>query len=442
MLKRVNGREDTQGAQVKLRDASFPSPFASGLEYSSPARGSWNIVHTAMLLPGGHQIYVCAAGCLRGVILTAAEMNATDRFSTIAIREHNLIDGDMEDLIVDGVADVLARLPKKPPAVMIYTSCIHHFMGCDLPLAYKKLRERFPDTGFSECFMNPIMRKSGLTPDQLTRRQLYSFLEPRPIDPRAINIIGNDLATEEDSELVRMIRQAGYTLRDITWCKTYEEYQQMAAAALNITYNPAAIAACDVLKRRLGQEHMHLPISYNYDEITANLNRLADYLGIDHSDYAEEISRCREALAAAKAVIGDAPIAIDYTATFRPFSLARLLVDSGFNVTRIYVDSISGEDKGDFEYLQQHRPDMDVFATVHAKMRFVGRTTEGKTLAIGQKAAYFTGTDYFVNFVESGGYYGFHGICSIAALMEEAFLHEKDAERLIQMKGWGCESCL
>ena len=71
------------GAMVRLGDVQSPSPFVSGLEYGAPARGVWNIVHIGMLIPGAHQIYVCAGNCLRGVVLTAAEMHAQSRFSTI-----------------------------------------------------------------------------------------------------------------------------------------------------------------------------------------------------------------------------------------------------------------------------------------------------------------------------------------------------------------------
>jgi hypothetical protein len=40
--------------------------------------------------------------------------------------------------------------------------------------------------------------------------------------------------------------------------------------------------------------------------------------------------------------------------------------------------------------------------------------------------------------VECGGYYGFTGIRQMLSLMEDAFLHEKDTRKLIQIKGWGC----
>jgi thiamine biosynthesis lipoprotein ApbE len=105
MLKRLG--EETVNPSVNISEANFPAPFVSGLEYGAPARGTWNIVHVGMLIPGAHQIFVCAQGCLRGVVLTAAEMGASDRFSTISIQEHNVLDGDMEDLIIDEEASTV-----------------------------------------------------------------------------------------------------------------------------------------------------------------------------------------------------------------------------------------------------------------------------------------------------------------------------------------------
>ena len=67
---------------------------STGLEFNSPAHGNWNIVHTGMLLPESIQIYVCADNCMRGVVLTAAEMNAADRFSFVIVEEEDLLNPD------------------------------------------------------------------------------------------------------------------------------------------------------------------------------------------------------------------------------------------------------------------------------------------------------------------------------------------------------------
>ena len=75
----------TKESGINITKAVFPAPFESGLEYNPPTRGVWNIVHTGMLIPESRQIFVCAQGCLRGVILTAAEMNAMDRMSWVTV---------------------------------------------------------------------------------------------------------------------------------------------------------------------------------------------------------------------------------------------------------------------------------------------------------------------------------------------------------------------
>ena len=95
------GKTTQQELGISIGSASYPSPFPSGLEYSAPARGTWNIVHTGMLIPEAHQVFICAQGCLRGVVLTAAEMGAQERFSTVAVRPENVLNGDMEKLIMD-----------------------------------------------------------------------------------------------------------------------------------------------------------------------------------------------------------------------------------------------------------------------------------------------------------------------------------------------------
>lgn len=444
MLKRLNGEDDMTGAEVAIRDADFPVPFASGLEYNAPARGPWNIVHTGMLMPESHQVFACAQGCLRGVILTAAEMEAMDRMSWISVDRNDLFDGSLERNIVDGTADILRKLPRKPRAVLLFLSCVHLFAGCDFEAILAELRAMFPDVVFVDCYMNPTMRKSGLTPDQLMRRQLYAPLAPCPSEPKTANLIGNDRPTDESSELARLVREAGWKLRDITSCRTFDEYLAMAKSALEITYLPTAAAAGDALERRLGRKHLYLPLSYDFDEIERNLAKLADALGIDAPDWTGAKRNALRALEHAREVAGDFSVEIDYTATPRPVGLALLLAEHGFRVTRVYTDAMIEEERPAFERLRALAPDLLLTATVHAKMRFAGKGVHehGPVLAIGQKAAYFSGTRHFVNIVSGGGMYGFDGVAKLAALIEDAAIHEKDTEIVIQHKGLGCRSCL
>ncbi len=63
-------------------------------------------------------------------------------------------------------------------------------------------------------------------------------------------------------------------------------------------------------------------------------------------------------------------------------------------------------------------------------------------LAIGQKAAYFCCTDYFVDMVGAKDMYGFDGIKKLAEQIITAAKAPKDRRTVIQHKGMGCQSCL
>ena len=422
---------------VEMKNADIKNLFASGLEYSAPARGAWNIVHTGMLIPESHQIFVCAEGCLRGVVLTAAEMGATDRFSTIAVRDNNILDGDMENLIIDGVTDILNKLNYKPKAVLVYTSCIHHFIACDLKLVYETLKNKFNDIDFIDCYMNPIMRKSGINPDQLMRRQLYKPLTEVEKNKNSVGIIGNDLATDKESELYKIFTDNNIKVYEIIDCKNYNEYLDIAKSNVFISYYNAALTSAKFLGNRLNTETIYTPISFNYDEITNYLNIINKKFNIEEKKYDDYKKLCDNKLDEVKNLIKDIEIAIDYIAFCRPFSLARLLLDKGFNVKYIYTDSVIKEDEEDFAYIKEKYGNVLLYPTVHSSMRFFKKEKNNKTLAIGQKAAYFENTKKFVNIIEGGGLYGFTGILKLCDLMIDAYKNEKEPSEHIQEKGMG-----
>lgn len=461
MLKRVGGEIDPEGAVITIGEADFPVPFPTGLEFNSPAHGNWNIVHTGMLMPEAIQIYVCADNCMRGVVLTAAEMNAAERFSFVIVEEENLLNGNLEDVTIEGVTDVLNKLEKKPKAVLLFTVCLHHFLGCDLDRVYEELGTRFPEIVFVRCFMDPIMQKHGLTPDQKLRKAMYDPLITKEPDPLTVTLVGSDFVLDESSDIKRLLRSTGHTLRELPACKTWAEYQQLGSAEIFVSCYPPAKYGAAMLTERLNRTHLYLPGSFDYEEIKEEIRNLIKELqaGWSREDTSNtkcaditseeieafcqrEITLCEDSINHAKSIIGGTPVVLDYLYHPRPLGLAKLLLEHGFHVTTVYLDSISPEEKPAFDWLKLHHPDLELRATIQTKMRVLPRGTEGKVLAIGQKAAWFSGSRNFVNMVQGGGLWGFDGIRGTMELMTEAFLEEKDPEDLIVRKGWGCESCI
>ena len=451
MLKRVGDREFPGKTEVFIKEASFPVPFQPGLEFNSPAHGNWNIVHTGMLVPEAQQIYVCADNCMRGVVLTAAEMNAADRFSFVIVEEKDLLGGNLEDVTIEGVTDVLKRLDKKPKAVLLFTVCLHHFLGSDLDRIYGELEKRFPEIFFMRCFMDPIMQKTGPTPDQKLRLAMYDAVQERKADPKCVTVLGSDFALDEGSDICRILKKNEILLREIPTCETWEDYQNLGEGSLILNCYPAGKFGAEKQAERLGRPFLYLPGSFDYGEIQEQEEKLLGMLGqqnnrktgkINGLDIEKEIRECEEALSHAHQIIGDTPIAVDYLFHPRPLGLTKLLLTHGFQVQSVFLDSISPEDKEVFFWLKENYPELKLISTVRPEMRVRTRQQSEKILAIGQKAAWFTGSRNFVNMVQGGGLWGFDGIRHTAQLMVEAFHEEKDPEDLIVRKGWGCESCI
>ena len=441
-----------EGCEVPIGEAVYPAPFKNGLQYAPPARGTWTIAHSPMLIPGCHEIYVCCSCCLQGVVLSALEIpeGGRSRFSMVTVGEEHVVKGNLEEMMIEGVTSILNELPERPSLVECFTSCIQHFLHIDLKMVYGTLRKRFPDIDFVDGYMIPTLQRR-FSPDELGRRQLVRALR-KGEQEKAVNLIVNYYPTDPDSEICRLIRENGYRVRDFAAAADYGEYRAMGNSEINVYFLPNSAPAAEDLKRRLGQKAFYAPYSWDYEEITETLAAFSELLGnpSEGSGWEHEKRMCDEALDHLAKLLDGTETAIDYTATPRPLGLARLLLSHGIRVTRVYLDAVStGEEKA-FIWLKEHHPDLILSSAQHFKLPLL-TCAAGRShafLAIGQKAAYFTGTDRFVNMIENGAgeemkeLWGFSGILKLAELMEEAFRTPKDVAAIIQTKAWGCRGGL
>ena len=389
MLRRIkpDTRVEETDAAVKIADASFPVPFGHRLEFNAPVHGTWNIVHIGMLVPQCHQIYVCADNCMRGVVLTAAEMGADDRFSSVLLEEDDLYDQNLETITIEGVSDIIRRLPVRPRAVAVFLVCLHHFVGTDASYVYKTLEERFPDIDFIRGWMDPVMQKTGLTPEQKLKEAMYRPIRPLPVDPKLVCVLGDNQALYPDSDLARLVAKAGGRVLQLhdwrahgrrigvlsgeegdtedehfAFCKNYDDFLGIGAAGLLITRSPSGVHGVTQLAKRLGRPFLYLPpvsgeeeirrqietLARTLEEISAGqANANADGISSIQTDAAAIIQEGTlagsRALQHARSLIGDTEITVDYIGNTRTLSLTKRLVQSGFHVTRVYLDAVLPE---------------------------------------------------------------------------------------------------
>ena len=415
--------------------------FAPQLEFNPPAHGTWNIVHIGMLVPEAHQIYICGVNCMRGVVLTAAEMGASDRFSCVLLREEDILRGDVERVTYEGIADILRKLPERPPCVMVFPVCTHHFLGIHMEHIYGKLEKDFPDVDFIRAFMDPVYRKR-LPPDQRLRKVMYDPLLPCEADDGIVCLMGSDFRHGAGSDLPELLSAGGLRLRSIHDCADYSTFKELSRAGTIVCVDPAGAFGAEAAARRLSRPYHYMPKSFSYREIRVQQHALCASLRIPEPDHVRLSGLCDEALAEAEACLDGTGVVIDASAHPRPLGLARLLLGHGFCVKTVYLDSVSREERDDLDWLRSFAPAVQLSPIVRPEMRVAERKTDAPVLAVGQKAAWFTGTDWFVNIVQGEGLWGYAGILSLAALLMDAWRVPKDTRDLIPRKGLGCVSCI
>ena len=137
---------------------------ACSLHYVSASHGGWGIVRMAALVPEAHLLFVCPSACGRHNAVGASVAGIKHRVSYLFLTEADIVSGDFEQMIVDNVDILFEALPKKPRALLIFTSCLDDLLGTDHEPILAELTRRNPDVKFRHCTMNPISLDSKLPP--------------------------------------------------------------------------------------------------------------------------------------------------------------------------------------------------------------------------------------------------------------------------------------
>ena len=339
----------------------------------------------------------------------------------------------------------------------LFLVCMHHLCGADERYILKELRRRFPDIDFMGCWMDPIMQKVSLTPEQKQRKSMMAVIPKRPVNRRSVSVFGDNLRLPQTSDLTRVLGRLGIHVRQVMDCRDYDAYLDMGDSFLYLTRSPLSVYGLQALAEKNERPYLYIPPVALDGQIKEALQSLLTAAGqsgetMDEKLFAfleQEKASARQAFAQARAVIGNTEVWLDYLACPRPLSMARRLLEEGFRVTRVCLDSISLEEQADFEWLKVQVPDLLLQSTSHVEARqrariapgmLQGKPEECRILAIGPKAAFFAATPFFVNWIEYDGNWGYDGLRKLASAMIDAYQRPKDLRDTVQRKGLGLPS--
>ena len=106
-----------------------------------------------------------------------------------------------------------------------------------------------------------------------------------PDPPNALNLLGYFSPLSPPSDLFPLLRALGYpTARQLSTCRTYAEFQSMAASTLTIVLHPESLPAAEQLATRLHIPYITLRRFYTPGRIHKQYQALAKVLGKDLDD--------------------------------------------------------------------------------------------------------------------------------------------------------------
>jgi hypothetical protein len=411
-----------------------PDASQSTLHYCSPAHGGWGVVKVALLVPEVYLLFVCPAACGRHGAIAAIEQGYRNRIGYLCINDNEIVLGGYEAEIEKGVRELLSRVKPRPRALMIFVSCIDDLLGTDHTAALMRM-EAEHGIPIKLARMNPISMVGKLPPGIRVQKSMYEFLEPPAKKDRGIILLGAYRPPAQNSELAKLFNHYGFgPIRHPEYCAGFDSFKEMSQSAAALLVRPEGRAAGEDLSSRLDIPVFRSFMAYEEDTVAERYQRLITFLeSLDNrrgtslgGEKAEPYFRAaRETLAErgreARALLGDARIAIDSTVTIAPFNLALALVKSGLNLSRIYTTQLPEFEKPDLEELAKLKGDILVSNPTHVRKygpRQAGALTE---IAIGFEAGYATAAPITVPLAFDEQMYGFEGYTRILEGLMRAF---------------------
>lgn len=227
--------------------------------FEKAERSCFNLTHYAKLIPESHAVFVMPPGCSRILRLSSIEEGMSHRFTMFNLEQSDIINGSVEDLLLEGAERTLKRLTedgRRPKILSVFASCVDSFIGTDREFVIEQLQEKYPDVIFFNLAVDPINRDS--LPPLVRVHNTITALFEKTGSTRTANWLGHYLRPDENHPLLLKLQQSDITSRHLLDCETVEELRQMGNAAVNIVAGPMALPAARILKNCFGTPYYNL----------------------------------------------------------------------------------------------------------------------------------------------------------------------------------------
>lgn len=319
---------------------------------------------TAAMFPGTHCPLMGAAMAVRGikdslmVIIGTDECSYYTKHMTIHSDEYGGLNGRMVSVTLDS-HDVTFGCVKKveaafkevvdeyhPGAVFLVTTCVVEIIGDDFDAVADALTEEY-GIPVMAVHTEHFKCENHMPGIERTITACLPLMKKKPCDG-SVNLLGQRLGNFEQTELSRILRDAGVKIGMQLPCGcTVDEIKNAAAAKVNIVVNEIALPLARKMKAKFGIPYVFFDKFVDPDRIAECYRMLFDVLELP---LPEEIgSLCEQAKAsvqASKAKLDGVSFIYGNT-PFRCFEYSRFMAELGMIPQIIQTSAIKDEDRDD-----------------------------------------------------------------------------------------------
>ena len=398
------------------------------LHFNGPGASGFGVKRTAMLLPESVMLLVAPPCCGRHGTVTGRKTGFEQRMFYLQLAERDLVTGAYLKRIPEAAKRIMATC--SPKAILLCMTCVDAMLGTDLKRISKEIQAA-AGVPVVACYMDPISREGKQAPMVSVQRSIMDALEAGERDNKRVNFLGNFVPLQPDSEIFAALRAQGIDqFGQISACETFEEYQKMAGARLNIVINPQAHASAVDLEQRLQIPYVDFFDAYGPHRVAEQYEKLGAALGCTFAlekEKAESEKALRDFAQRHKGM----KIAIGEAITGNPLELAETLLEAGLEVSFVLRNIVTPADFQIIQRLNQKWPDLRIYSGVHPSMK--NAELPEAHVAIGLDAGYFLKDAVSVNYSMERHCLGYRKLPDLLQLVEERL--EKPLSHREQMHG-------
>jgi hypothetical protein len=319
----------------------------------SPQKSRGGFYSGLTQVPGVHIIYAGALNCVRHRFEELAEIQAKGLLSFLCLTEIDYITGAYIKKTGQAITEIVRK--NQPNGIILATGCQSAVLSTDYGPLFQEMEVRLGINirVHEGCHLRgcDVDENDPFSGDM--EHLAYGFLRPAPRNAdKSVNII-SAIPVDRKCEIFDILAGAGVqVVYELQNCDTYEEYQNMAGAHLNIICGNGGDSLGCKLEATLGIPYVSLSDVYGADEIEDRYRRIGLLLdrSMDTGEYARRLTakarKCRSCLSNT------------YIDVEGGLCLAKWLVDEGFNISGVRYTKNSEHDESLAAWFTENMPEV------------------------------------------------------------------------------------